>query len=249
MNLKTIGLAYTIANQAVKYFRDQNDKRERDIYDSLLENLKDGDLDDIRENLDRDQLEELFGTARAQAGDITRQAHERLDRRRAAFNADAPLRKQRIEFLEAHAKEKKDEGRGVLGTIGAVIKWTTLAAVAGGGAWAAWEFWLKDKFNAEEPVKTYRPAPTRTETDASGSSTLVYSTRTEDERSLNDDTTTDTTGKHALTTDATGGAATTASTASDDELTTLDTLDDDQRRATDATHNTDDSDGGRHELK
>ena len=137
----------------------------------------------------------------------------------------------------------------MLGTIGAVIKWSTLAAVAGGGAWAAWEFWLKDKLGGEEPVKTYRPAPTRTETSPSGSSTLVYSTRTEDERSLDDDTTTDTTGKHALTTDATGTAAATTSTASDDELTTLDTLDDDQRRATDATHNTDGSDGGRHELK
>lgn len=219
MNLKTVGIAYTIANQAVKYFRDQNDKRERDIYDSLLENLKSGDLEDIHENLDHDQLEELFGTARAQAGDITRQAHERLDRRRAAFNADAPLRKQRIDFLEAHAKEKKNEGRSVLGTIGAVIKWSTLAAVAGGGAWAAWEFWLKDKFSDDEPETPQRPA---------GTSTLVYSSRTEDEGSRDDDTT----GKHALSTD--------------DELTTLDTLDDDQRRATDATH---DTDGGRHELK
>ncbi len=221
MNLKTVGIAYTIANQAVKYFRDQNDKREREIYDSLLENLKSGDLTDIRENLDPDQLEELFGSARAQAGEITRQAHERLDRRRAAFNADAPLRKQRIDFLEAHAKEKKDEGRSVLGTIGAVIKWSTLAAVAGGGAWAAWEFWLKDKLDGEEPETPQRPA---------GTSTLVYSTRTEDEGSRDDDTTT---GKHALNTD--------------DELTTLDTLDDDQRRATDATHT--DTEGGRHELK
>lgn len=195
MNLKTIGLAYTIANQAVKYFRDQNDKRERAIYDSLLENLKSGDFDNIRENLDPDQLEELFGTARAQAGEITRQAHDRLDRRRAAFNADAPLRKQRIEFLEAHAKEKKDEGRGVLGTIGAVIKWSTLAAVAGGGAWAAWEFWLKDKLAGEEQVETYRPATT-------GTSTLVYSS------------TADTTGKHALDTD---DELTTLDTLDDDQ--------------------------------
>lgn len=232
MNLKTLGIAYTIANQAAKYYRGQNDKRERGIYDSLLENLKDGDLDDIREKFDRDELEELFGTARAQAGDITRQAHDRLDRRRAAFEADAPLRKQRIEFLESHAKEKKDEGRSVLGTIGAVIKWTTLAAVAGGGAWAAWEFWLKDKFGGEEPVKTYRPAPSRTETDASGTSTLVYSTRTEDEREAGIEggvfPKEDTSGKHELRNDDTT-----------DELTTLDTLDDDQRKATK---------GGRHEL-
>ena len=40
MNLKNIGFAAAIANQAWKYLRDQNDKRERDIYQSLLDNLK-----------------------------------------------------------------------------------------------------------------------------------------------------------------------------------------------------------------
>ena len=45
MNLKTIGLVATGANQALKYLREQSDKRERDIYQSLLDNLKDGKLD------------------------------------------------------------------------------------------------------------------------------------------------------------------------------------------------------------
>ena len=41
MNLRTIGMAYALANQGLKYFRDQNDKRERDIYQSLIDTLKD----------------------------------------------------------------------------------------------------------------------------------------------------------------------------------------------------------------
>ena len=56
MNLRTIGMAYALANQGLKYFRDQNDKRERDIYQSLIDTLKDGDLSDLTDKFDRDQL-------------------------------------------------------------------------------------------------------------------------------------------------------------------------------------------------
>ena len=56
MNLKNIGFAAAFANQAWKYLRDQNDKRERDIYQSLLDNLKEGKLDDIHEKFDIDEL-------------------------------------------------------------------------------------------------------------------------------------------------------------------------------------------------
>ena len=59
MNLRTIGMAYALANQGLKYFRDQNDKRERDIYQSLIDTLKDGDLSDLTDKFDRDQLQEL----------------------------------------------------------------------------------------------------------------------------------------------------------------------------------------------
>ena len=76
MNLRTIGMAYALANQGLKYFRDQNDKRERDIYQSLIDTLKDGDLSDLTDKFDRDQLQELYGAARAEAGEITRKAHE-----------------------------------------------------------------------------------------------------------------------------------------------------------------------------
>ena len=237
MNLKNIGFAAAIANQAWKYLRDQNDKRERDIYQSLLDNLKDGKLDDIHEKFDADQLQELYGAARAQAGEITRDAHDRLDRRRKQFADAAPSRKERQEFLEKHAKTAKKKKKGGFGkVVGATLGTAALA----GGAWAAWEFFLKDKLAGEdEPAKTYRPAPTRTETQPRGSSTIVYSTRTEGDRE----------GEEQLLTDATisqdlGGEG----------LTTLDTLADDQRKATDPQHsvedvNAEDKNAGRHELR
>lgn len=227
MNLKTIGLVATGANQALKYLRQQSDKRERDIYQSLLDNLKDGDLDNLHEQLNTSELEELYGSARAHAGDITRDAHDRLDRRRAAFAEAAPSRKERQELLRAHAKDAKKKKGG----FGKVVKTTLGTAALAGGAWAAWEFFLKGKLSGDNTAKTAHPAPTRTETDRRGSSTIVYSTRTED------DTENDTDG-----------------------LTTLDTLPDNQRETTHARHDLEaeaeaqnNADGGaefgRHELR
>lgn len=208
MNLRTIGMAYALANQGLKYFRDQNDKRERDIYQSLIDTLKDGDLSDLTDTFDRDQLQELYGAARAEAGEITRQAHERLDRRRAAFDADAPLRAAQLAFLKDHAKEKKDEGRSVLGTIGSVIKWSTLSAVAAGSAWAAWDFFLKDKIaelRDDSPadldlVSVAEGGAGRAGgAGAGGTSTLVYSTTTEDDREARSaDDSDDSAGRHRL---------------------------------------------------
>ena len=183
MNLKTIGLVATGANQALKYLREQSDKRERDIYQSLLDNLKDGDLDNLHEKLNTGELEELYGSARAHAGDITRDAHDRLDRRRAAFTEAAPSRKERQELLRAHAKDAKKKKGG----FGKVVKTTLGTAALAGGAWAAWEFFLKDKLTGGNTAKTTHPAPTRTETDRRGNSTIVYSTRTEDDSQHRED--------------------------------------------------------------
>lgn len=212
MNLKTIGLVATGANQALKYLRQQSDKRERDVYQSLLDNLKDGDVDNLHEKLDLDELEELYGSARAHAGDITREAHDRLDRRRAAFAAAAPSEKERKELLEKYDKDAKKKGG-----FGKVVKTVFGTAALAGGAWAAWEFFLKDKLAGDNnEVKTTR----------SGTSTVVYSTRTEDAKSTAD----------AGNTENTEG------------LTTLDTLADDQREATHPRHDLE-AESGRHELK
>lgn len=245
MNLKTIGLVATGANQALKYLREQSDKRERDIYQSLLDNLKDGDLDNLHEKLNTSELEELYGSARAHAGDITRDAHDRLDRRRAAFASAAPSRKERQELLRAHAKDAKKKKGG----FGKVVKTTLGTAALAGGAWAVWEFFLKDKLaSGGSTTKTSHPAPTRTETDRRGNSTIVYSTRTEDDRQRRED------GIEGgvFPNEADSDGLTT--------LTTLDTLADNQRETTQARHDLEaeaeaqnNADGGaefgRHELR
>lgn len=192
MNPAMIPLVFKGANSAYKYFRSQNDERERDLYASLLDGLNGNDLDDLHDKLDLDELEELYGTARAHAGDVTRSLHDNLDRRRAAFLAALP----ELEDVE------EDKGS----TFGTIVKWTLgLGAVAAGG-WALWNYWLEDKLNSEEEGK--KDVPTRTTTDTRGNSTIVYSSRREDDR-------------EAAREDR-----------GDEGLTTLDTLDDDQRKAT-----------------
>lgn len=101
-----------------------------------------------------------------------------MDRRRAAFAEAAPSRKERQELLRAHAKDAKKKKGG----FGKVVKTTLGTAALAGGAWAAWEFFLKDKLSGDNTAKTSHPAPTRTETDRRGNSTIVYSSRTEDDR-------------------------------------------------------------------
>lgn len=229
------------ANEAYKYFRKNDQKQQREIYSSLLENLKsDGSLDDLHDNLEPEELERLFGAARANAGDITRDMHDRLDRRRANFAATAPARKKYREELLKEADAKKKKGSS---TIGSIFKWTLGLGAVAGGAWALWEFLLKDKFDGDDT--TYKPAPTREEKAANGSSTLVYSTRTEDAReaAAREAGRTDGIedggvhpadnggGKHELIDDTTATDPDTADLGREG-LSTLDTLDDDQRKAT-----------------
>lgn len=243
MNLSTLSLAVKGANSALNYLRENGKKKDREIYESLLEAVREGNLGDLADNANQDELEELFSTARREAGDVTRDIHDRLDRRRAAFAAAAPSRKERQEFLESYAKPKKKKKKGA----GSVIKLTLGTAALAGAGWAAWEFWLKDKLNSDEPVKTYRPAPSRTETDRAGNSTIVYSTRTEDARESGIEG-----GVFPVEPsrdDATSGSDDELRPL-DDQLTTLDTLDDNQRKATESSRSVEDAaDAGRHELK
>lgn len=241
------------ANDAYKYIRKADDKNQRDIYSSLLAGLKrDGDLDDLHDKLNPEELERLYGAARANAGDITRDMHDRLDRRRANFTATAPARKAYREQLLQQAEGKKKEGSSFIGT---AAKWTLGLTAAAGGAWALWEFLLKDKLDggADSGAKTYTPAPKREEADGKGGTTLVYSTRTEDDReagiqdggvhpaeagegrwALSDAEIREREaregGKHELLDDDAAGNL--ASDQGRDGLSTLDTLADDQRKAT-----------------
>ena len=240
MNTQIFQVLLTGISDTVKYLRGQDEKKKRELYDSLVDTLKNNNIDSLHDLADKEQLEELYDAARTQAGDVTRAAHKRLDRRRAAFNAALPAREEQRKAWKAEAKQHKKKARGNGGKIAAGI--FGVAALAGAG-WACWQFWLKDKLNdAPEPA----PQP-RTST---GEAKLIYSTTTEDDLHAEESTgvyspdTATATGAHAK--DSAGSTGSTVLTTSLDDtrdhtegtgegLSTLDTLEDDQRKATRGT--------------
>lgn len=252
MNLSTLSLALKGANSTLHYLRENGKKKEREIYDSLLEAVREGKLGEVADDATQDELEELFSTARLEAGDVTRDIHDRLDRRRAAFAAAAPDREARHEALKHDLRfqeEKKGPSAGkIIGTVLGIAG----AAAAG---WAVWEYWLKDKLSEDSSTTTKRTtaAPTRTETNSRGTSTLVYSTRTEDAkgtsvrnepgRELRPDA--DMRGAGPLGEEPAERDEELLASI-DEQLTTLDALDDDQREATAPHHQN--QQGGKHEL-
>ncbi|AIJ32544.1 MULTISPECIES: hypothetical protein [Corynebacterium] len=228
MNPFTLRLLFTGAADAAKYFREQGDKRKRETYDALLAALEDRNITDA------DELEQLYDAARTQAGELTRAAHARLDKRRAAFNAALPGREAQRTAWRAEAKAHKKKARGKGRTVAAGL--LGAGALAGAG-WALWEFWLKDKLEDAEPEIDL------TDVARSGEAKLVYSTSTENEGVFAPDA--DTYGEHAAvpptepaegadSAQATGLTADAADAAVPDgeTLSTLDTLDDSQRKGT-----------------
>lgn len=244
-----IKLALKGATGAYAYYRNSNRKRDNDVYDSLVENLRKGNLNDLHKNANLDDLEDLISSARAEAGDITRDLHDSLDRRRAAFAAAAPDREARREALKHDAKAlKEDNSSGGAGkAIGAVLG---LAGAAAAG-WAVWEYWLSDKL-AENKTETKTKVKTEAKPATTGSSKLVYSTRTEDANTSTTGATITNDSDNDMRPNADlGGSAGPLGeepavrdeallTSIDEQLTTLDALDDDQREATSSRHESSD---------
>lgn len=242
-----IKLALKGATGAYGYYRNSNRKRESDIYDSLLDNLRKGNLNDLHKDANLDDLEDLIGSARLEAGEITRDLHDNLDRRRAAFAAAAPDREARRKALKHDAKARKQEhsSGGAGKAIGVVLG---LAGAAAAG-WAVWEYWLSDKLaeNDKETVKTVKTVRTETApaSKPAGSSKLVYSTTTEDANRG------DANNEMRPKADFGGSAGPLGEepavrdeellSSIDEQLTTLDALDDDQREATSPHHSSDSS--------
>lgn len=243
-----IKLALKGATGAYASYRNSNRKRESDIYDSLLDNLRKGNLDNLHKDANLDDLEDVIDSARLEAGEITRDLHDSLDRRRAAFAAAAPDREARRQALkqDAKARKKKNSSGGAGKAIGIVLG---LAGTAF-GAWAAWEYWLSDKLaekDQQTPAKKTTTVKTETAKPA-GSSKLVYSTTTEDANN-----------EMRPKADLGGSAGPLGEepavrdeellSSIDEQLTTLDALDDDQREATQPHHSSTSSTSGRHELR
>ncbi|WKK60627.1 hypothetical protein QYQ98_06065 [Corynebacterium sp. P3-F1] len=131
MNLRNIRIASAVAGTLFNRYRDLNNEQKRDVYEAVRLMAR-GDNDEINEDTSN------FSAARLQAGDVTRAAHARLDRRRALFEQDQLDKKEKKELEKALKKQKKQgkksgksgkSGNGI--ALGALIL-ALLAAIAGG---------------------------------------------------------------------------------------------------------------------
>lgn len=256
MKSTMLRLALTGATGAYNYYRNMDNRKQREMYDALLDALREGKLGEVSEELGIDDLEDLYGRARAHAGELTRDAHDRLDRRRAAFAAAAPDRKTRREALKHEAQQLKKSGiAGVTSKKGTKAKkkgragktfGTILgAAAAATAAWAAWEFWLSDKLGATSTSTTRSTAKTETQTDKGGNATLVYSTDSAAGSTIATHSTDNDLRPQADMRGAAGPLGEDPAerdeellSSIDSQLSTLDTLDDNQREVTEPRHTT-----------
>lgn len=131
MNLRNIRIASAVAGTLFNRYRDLNSEQKRDVYEAVRLMAR-GD------NNETDEDTSNFSAARLQAGDVTRAAHARLDRRRALFEQDQLDKKEKKKLEKALKKQKKQgkkagksgkSGNGI--ALGALIL-ALLAAIAGG---------------------------------------------------------------------------------------------------------------------
>ena len=133
MNLRNIRLASKVAGTLVNRYRELNNEQQRDVYEAVrLMARGDNGADNDGSAGDTAEDTSTFSAARLQAGDITRAAHARLDRRRAQFEAEQLDKKEKKELEKALKKQEKDAKKGkrkgiAVGTLILAL----LAAIAG----------------------------------------------------------------------------------------------------------------------
>ncbi|WKK64487.1 hypothetical protein [Corynebacterium sp. P8-C1] len=168
MNLRNIRLASKVAGTLVNRYRELNNEQQRDVYEAVRlmargDNGADNDGTD-NDGTDNDGTADdgsagdtsTFSAARLQAGDITRAAHARLDRRRAQFEAEQLDKKEKKELEKALKKQEKDAKKGKRKgiAVGALIL-ALLAAIAG----AVYYFIFGGNSTAKKAPVKKAPAP------------------------------------------------------------------------------------------
>lgn len=123
MNLRKIRIASAVAGTLFNRYRDLNSEQKRDVYEAVR-------LMARANNEENEEDTSNYSDARRQAGDVTRAAHARLDRRRALFETEQLSKKEKKKAAKALKKQKKS-GRAKGIGLGALIL-SLLAAVAGG---------------------------------------------------------------------------------------------------------------------
>lgn len=130
MTLRNIRLASKVAGTLINRYRKLNNEQQRDVYEAVRLMAR-GDNGAANDGSTADTAEDTstFSAARLQAGDITRAAHARLDRRRAQFEAEQLDKKELEKALKKHGKDaKKGKRKGI--AVGTLIL-ALLAAIAG----------------------------------------------------------------------------------------------------------------------
>lgn len=123
MNLRNIRIASAVAGTLFNRYRELNNEQKRDVYEAVRLMARGNNEENEADTAN-------FSDARRQAGDVTRAAHARLDRRRALFEAEQLDKKEKKELEKALKKQKKS-GHAKGNSLGALIL-TLLAAIAGG---------------------------------------------------------------------------------------------------------------------
>lgn len=204
MNLRNLRIAAAVGGTLLNRYRELNKEQKRDVYEAVRAMARGNN-----ENSEEDTSK--FDAARLQAGDITRAAHARLDRRRALFEAEQLDKKQKKELDKVLKKrQKQDKKKRKNGIFASVSILALLAAVAGGVYYFI--------FGADSPAPAKKapakpaPKPTvqRTQPPTAAATTdhgpLSEEPAERDEELLS---------------------------SIDEQLSTLDTLDDDQREGSD----------------
>ncbi|MBP3948400.1 hypothetical protein [Corynebacterium sp. Marseille-P3884] len=218
MNLRNIRLASKVAGTLFNRYRELNNEQKRDVYEAVRIMARGGEGEGT--NAEEEDTSN-YSDARLQAGDITRAAHARLDRRRALFEADQLDKKEKKELEKTLKKQKKSAKKKKKGGIalGALIL-ALLAAVAGGVYYFL--FGTDSPAAAKKTKKNTAPTTTkpnvqRTQPPTKGSTRVTTVT------------TSKTAADHGPLSEEPAERDEELLTSIDEQLSTLDTLDDDQR--------------------
>lgn len=214
MNLRNIRIASAVAGTLFNRYRDLNSQQKRDVYEAVR-------LMARGNNEQNDEDTSNYSAARLQAGDVTRAAHARLDRRRALFEADQLDKKEKKELEKALKKQKKQKKSGGKNGIaaGALIL-TLLAAIAGG----VYYFIFGPDSPAPAKKAPQKPAPKPT----------VKNTQPPTSGSTRISSAANNTKDHGPLSEEPAERDEELLSSIDEQLSTLDALADDQRNGTDS---------------
>lgn len=205
MNLRNLRIAAAVGGTLLNRYRELNKEQKRDVYEAVRAMARGNN-----ENSEEDTSK--FDAARLQAGDITRAAHARLDRRRALFEAEQLDKKQKKELEKALKKrQKQDKKKRKNGIFAGVSILALLAAVAGGVYYFI--FGTDSPTPAKKaPAKPApKPQPTAQRTQPPTPATTDHGPLSEEPAERDEE----------------------LLSSIDEQLSTLDTLADDQREGTD----------------